>query len=118
MKVMICQGMNGRKTSEIEEERNEVIEKLNKMDIEVVDTIFNEKVTGYLNPSLYYISKSIAAMGSVNAIIFIGDWKNYRRCRIEHQIAKEYGIKILYEDFLDNRNVNDYLYCYCSPSNK
>lgn len=101
MKVMISQGMNGRKIREIEDERNEAIEKLNKLGIEVIDSVFNEEVTGYLNPSLYYLSKSIQVLGNVNAIIFIGNWRNYRGCRIEHEIAKEYEIKILYEDFLN-----------------
>lgn len=105
MKVMICQGMNGRKTSEIEEERNEAVETLNRMGIEVIDSVFNEEVNGYITPSLYYLSKSIDMLANVHAVIFIGKWKDYRGCRIEHEIAREYGIKILYEEFLTNAYV-------------
>lgn len=108
MKVMISQGMNGRKTEDIENERNQIKEKLNKMEIDVVDTLFDFEPSNCINGSLYYLSKSIEAMSNVNAIIFVGDWQNYRGCRIEHQIAKSYGIKILYEDFFINEKENVY----------
>ena len=102
MKVMICQGMNGRRTSDIKEERNIVKEKLNKLGIDVVDNLFSEEISeSFLNPSLYYLAKSIQILGNVNAVIFVGDWSKYRGCRIEHEIAKAYGVKILYEDFID-----------------
>lgn len=105
MKVMISQGMNGRRTADIEEERNKAKEKLNKLGIDVVDSLFSEEVSeSFLNPSLYYLAKSIQTLGNVNAIIFVGDWSKYRGCRIEHEIAKAYGVKILYEDFLDFDN--------------
>lgn len=102
MKVMISQGMNGRTETDIKEERNIVKEKLNKLGIDVVDTLFSEEVSeSFLNPSLYYLAKSIQILGNVNAVIFVGDWSKYRGCRIEHEIAKAYGVKILYEDFID-----------------
>ena len=102
MKVMISQGMNGRTETDIKEERNIVKEKLNKLGIDVVDTLFSEEVSeSFLNPSLYYLAKSINTLGNVNAVIFVGDWSKYRGCRIEHEIAKAYGVKILYEDFID-----------------
>ena len=40
MKVMISQPMNGRNQEEIKKERQDIIEKFNKMHIEVINTLF------------------------------------------------------------------------------
>jgi hypothetical protein len=34
-----------------------------------------------------------------------GHWFNARGCRIEHQVAREYGIKILDKDFFTNKQI-------------
>ena len=80
MKVMISQPMRGKTEEQIKEEREEVIEKFNKLHIEVVDTIFTE--------------------GQVDALYLMENWECARGCRIERAVAKEYGIKILDTDFL------------------
>ena len=41
-------------------------------------------------------------MAKVDAVYFTKDWRNARGCRIERQIAKEYGLKILDYDFLED----------------
>ena len=103
MKVMISQGMNGRRTADIEEERNKAKEKLNKLGIDVIDTIFDAE-HDHLHLGVWYLHKSIEAMSDVNAVVFLGDWRMYRGCVIEHTICQKYGIKILYDDFLDFDN--------------
>lgn len=55
----------------------------------------------YNHEALYYIGKSIDVMGKVDAVYFAYDWQTARGCRIERQIAQEYGVKILEYDFLD-----------------
>lgn len=42
-------------------------------------------------------------MGKVDAVYFTKDWQMARGCRIERQIAKEYGVKILDYDFLEEK---------------
>ena len=72
------------------------------MHIEVVNTLFEEEVVGeYNHPALYYLAKSIDYMGSVDAVYFTKDWRAARGCRIEREIAKAYGVKILDADFLE-----------------
>lgn len=101
MKVMISQPMNGRHDAEIRNERDEVIKKLQSMHIDVIDTFFEDNVVNHPRADIYLLSKSILKMCEADAIIFIGDWRNARGCYIEHEVAKRYGIKILYSDFIE-----------------
>lgn len=106
MKVMISQPMNGRTNEEILKERNIVIKKLNELHIEVVDTVFNDlDETKFRRPALGYLSRSIRVMSEVDAVIFIGNWRQARGCIVEYEVATRYGIKILTENFLDNGHI-------------
>ena len=103
MKVMISQPMNGRSEEEIQRERKEIIGKFNKMHIEVIDTIFTEEPPENNNTGVYYLGKSIQEMSKVDALFMCNGWREARGCRIERQVAQEYGIKVLYEDFFVNK---------------
>ncbi len=103
MKVMISQPMNGRKEEKIKEEREKIVEQFKKMHIEVIDTLFTEDAPEDCNTAVFYLGKSISAMKEIDAIFMCDNWREARGCRIEHQVAKEYGIKILYSDFFINK---------------
>ena len=103
MKVMISQPMRGKTNEQIREERKAIIEKFNNMHIEVIDTIFTDEPPKDCNVAVYYLGKSISAMKDIDAIYMDDGWREARGCRIEHQVAKEYGIKILYNDFFINK---------------
>lgn len=107
MKVMISQPMNGRCEEEIKKERQEIIEKFNKMHIEVINTLFTEEAPDNCNVAVYYLGKSISAMKDIDAIYMCDNWFNARGCRIENRVAREYGIKILDKDFFANKQVLD-----------
>lgn len=92
MKVMISQPMRGKSEEEIINERKTIIEELEKQGYEVVDTVFKE---GPNNP-LFFLSKSIETMVNVDAVVFMPGWQGARDCRIEHQVAAEYGKFIKY----------------------
>ena len=92
MKVMISQPMKGRKTEEIKAERETLVKELEEKGFEVVDTVFEK---GPDSP-LYFLSKSIEAMSNVDAVVFMPGWQGARGCRIEHQVAAEYGKFIKY----------------------
>ena len=111
MKVMISQPMNGRSEEEIKKERQNIIEKFNKMHIEVINTLFAEEAPDNCNVAVYYLGKSISAMKDIDAIYMCDNWLNARGCRIENRVAREYGIKILDKDFFVNKQVlyNNYL---------
>lgn len=103
MKVMISQPMKNRTEEDIREERKHIIEKFNNMHIEVIDTIFTEEAPKDNNAGIYYLGKSIQEMSKVDALFMCDGWREARGCRIEYQVAREYGVKILYEDFFINK---------------
>lgn len=103
MKVMISQPMRNRTEEDIREERKHIIEKFNNMHIEVIDTIFTEEAPEDNNAGIYYLGKSIQEMSKVDALFMCDGWREARGCRIEYQVAREYGVKILYEDFFINK---------------
>lgn len=105
MKVMISQPINGRNEEEIKKERQDIIEKFNKMHIEVINTLFNEEVPDSCNAAVYYLGKSISAMKDIDALYMCDNWMNAEGCRIENQVAREYGIKILHKDFFTNNPI-------------
>lgn len=105
MKVMISQPMNGRTEEQIKKERQEIVDKFNKMHIEVINTLFAEEAPDNCNVAVYYLGKSISAMKDIDAIYMCDNWLNARGCRIENRVAREYGIKILYSDFFGNREM-------------
>ena len=102
MKVMISQPMQGKTDEEIKRERQKIVNKLEKLHIEVVNSFFNEEAPNDINAGLYYMAKSIGAMSKVDAVFFTKDWQIARGCRIEREIAKAYGIKILDADFIED----------------
>ena len=103
MKIMISQPMKDRNEEDIKEERKHIIEKFNNMHIEVINTIFTEEAPKSNNVGVYYLGKSIQEMSKADALFMCDGWEKARGCRIEHQIALDYGIKILYEDFFTNK---------------
>lgn len=97
MRIMISQPMRGKTTEQIETERKQLVEELEKQGHEVVNTIFAEETPKDCDTALYYLSKSIEAMGKVDTVVFMPGWAEARGCRIENQIALAYGkfIKII-----------------------
>lgn len=80
----------------------EITEKFEKLHIVVVNTLYEENApVNYNHPGLYYLGKTIDDMGIVDAVYFTRDWQSARGCRLEREIAKAYGVKILDYDFLE-----------------
>ena len=91
MKLMISQPMRGKTEQQIRDERIELIKQLESEGYEVVDTIFAEESPKDCDAALYYLSKSIDAMSRVDGLVFMPGWQDARGCRIEFQVALEYG---------------------------
>lgn len=103
MKVMISQPMKNRIEEDIRKERKHIIEKFNNMHIEVIDTIFTDEAPENNNAGIYYLGKSIQEMSKADALFMCNGWREARGCKIEYEVAREYGVKILYEDFFINK---------------
>lgn len=68
------------------------------IQIEFIDSYINEYPPENLNnPSMWYLAKSIELLSTANAILVTHDYKNYRGCRMEYEIAKNYNLTILKE---------------------
>ena len=103
MKVMISQPMKNRKKDDILAERKVIIEKFQNMHIDVIDTFYKDEIPEDYNVGVYFLGKSIQDMAKVDALFMSEGWRAARGCRIERQVAQDYGIKILYEDFFINK---------------
>lgn len=98
MKIMISQPMRGKTNEQIRKEREQLVKKLKSEGHEVIDTIINEKLPKDINEAIYYLSKSIEFIGKVDAIYFMKGWEKARGCKIEHEVAVEYGKQVFYEN--------------------
>lgn len=96
MKIMISQPMRGKTTEQIKEERKQLVELLTEEGHEVVDTVFAEEAPKDCDTAIYYLSKSIEAIGKVDGIVFMQGWENARGCRIENSVATAYNKFIRY----------------------
>ena len=103
MKVMISQPMKNREEDDILAERKVIIEKFKNMHIDVIDTFYKDEIPEDYNVGVYFLGKSIQDMAKVDALFMCEGWRAARGCRIERQVAQDYGIKILYEDFFVNK---------------
>ena len=99
MKIFISQPMRDKTDEQIKAERARAIENVKDMypdePVEILDTFF--KGAPHDAKPLWFLGKSIQFLGGADVAYFIGDWKNYRGCRTENFVAKEYGIKVVEE---------------------
>ena len=102
-KLFISQPMRGLTDEEILNKRQEIkknAEKVIKEPVELIDS-FIEDYPGEINKHIpvFYLGKSIQFLSQADVAYFGGDWRNARGCKIEHEIAKEYGIDRIEEWF-------------------
>lgn len=105
MKAMLSQPMAGKTEAEIVATRERAVKALESMGYEVVNTLFtdewyapeNMKKRGVENIPLCFLAKSLENMSLCHAAYFCKGWENARGCRIEHEAAKAYGMKIIME---------------------
>ena len=103
-KAMFSQPMAGKTQEEIIATREKAMKVLEK-DFTVINTLFTdewysrEKLSerGVVQIPLCFLSKSIENMSLCHAAYFAKGWENARGCKIEHDVAKAYGLEIIYE---------------------
>lgn len=105
-KAMISQPMNGLTDEEIEKTRNKAIGHLERLGYKVVNTLFTDdwysdsamKERGVENIPLCFLAKSLESMSFCGVVYFCDGWEDARGCRIEHEVAEEYGLDIIYAE--------------------
>lgn len=106
MKAMLSQPMAGKTEEEIVATRERAIAALKKRGYEIVNTLFTDEwyspdamqKRGVENIPLCFLAKSLESMSLCHAAYFCKGWENARGCKIEHEVAKAYGMTIIYED--------------------
>ena len=106
MKAMLSQPMNGKTEQEIVETRNKAIKALEAAGYEIVNTLFTDEwyskekmeERGVVQIPLCFLAKSLENMSLCHAAYFCKGWEKARGCKIEHDSAVAYGLKILYEE--------------------
>lgn len=105
-KAMLSQPMAGKTEEEIVATRNRAIKALTERGFEVINTCYTdewyskEKMAerGVVQIPLCFLAKSLTNMSLCHAAYFCKGWEKARGCRIEHEVAKAYGVEILYEE--------------------
>lgn len=105
-KAMISQPMNGLTDEEIEKTRNKAIKQLERLGYKVVNTLFTDewysdsamKARGVENIPICFLAKSLEYMSLCDVVYFCDGWEAARWCRIEHDVAEEYGLDIIYAE--------------------
>ncbi len=106
LKAMLSQPMAGKTEEEIVATRERAIEVLKAHGYSVVNTLFTDewhspesmKERGVVQIPLCFLAKSLENMSLCHAVYFCKGWEKARGCKIEHEAAKAYGLKIIYED--------------------
>ena len=105
-RVMISQPMSGLTDDEITQTQNRAYQHLRDIGYDVVNTLFLDypsdedlKVSrGIIQPHIFYLSNAVREMSKCDAVYFVKGWKDARGCKIEHEIAREYGLELIYEE--------------------
>lgn len=109
-KCFISQPMRGLTDAEIMKVRSKAETYLNREGYEVVNSFVkngseveycvNRNMTSYgvKNRPMYYMSRAIAIMSQCDTIYFVKGWEQARGCRIEFEIAKSYGMHVIFEE--------------------
>ena len=105
-KAMLSQPMAGKTEQEIKETREKAIKALENMGYEIVNTLFtddwyskeNMEKRGVVQIPLCFLAKSLENMSLCHAAYFCKGWEKARGCKIEHDAAVAYGLKIIYEE--------------------
>ena len=95
MKIFISQPMRTRTNEEIETERKEILDLVKKVkgeDVVLIDSFFKD--APHEAKPLWFMGESIKKMAEADLVVFAPFWETARGCRIEHSVAKEYGLNV------------------------
>jgi hypothetical protein len=95
-KLFISQPMRGKTDGQILMEREAAIcfaKKIIAEEVEVIDTFYTDFSVDA--KPIEYLARSITDLAKADVAFFCDGWQDYRGCKIEHECAKEYGIKCI-----------------------
>lgn len=106
MKAMIVQPMAGKTQEEIVATREKAIAALKEQGYEIVNTFFADewaseesmKERGVVQIPVRFLAMSLESMSLCHAVYFCRGWEKARGCRVEYDVAANYGLKCIFED--------------------
>lgn len=98
--AFISQPMKDLPEYEIKLARKKGEKKLKELGYKVIDTYFGEEFEkdDAPNKGVLYLGKSLMYLAKCEIAYFCKGWEDARGCKIEHEVAKEYDIEIIYEE--------------------
>ena len=97
-KLFISQPMKDKTDEEILAVREKAIQAAKEVvggDVEVLDSFFQG--APHDAKPLWFLGKSIQLLSTADVAYFVGKWREYRGCKAENYLCKEYGIKTIEE---------------------
>ena len=95
MKVFISQPMAGLDELEIFAVRNQICNKFDINDEEIIENYKKDVPTKDVNTNVWCLGDSIRSMAFANLVIFAPGWEEARGCMIEHDICTLYEIPFI-----------------------
>jgi hypothetical protein len=111
--IMISQPITGKTDDEIQEVKQDLIDKTyeyfslnghDKSDINIIDSTIKDNES---KSDLECFVESIQYLTQADYLVVAKKWYKSRGCRLEHEIAKAYELRVLYDN-IDFRNLKDY----------
>jgi len=97
MKIFISMGMKSKSTDKVKVEMNKVFEFIkNKLpEAELINSIIDDADKDIAikgdDVGIWYLGKSILLLSEADIVFFVNDWRDFRGCSIEREIAEKYG---------------------------
>lgn len=106
MYFMISQPMRGYTDEQIKETRDAILQQMSNKELLPIDTFFisqhplyeklSESIDNETNVPVAYLALSISMLAHAKVLVMAKGWENAGGCVLEHDIAKAYGIEIVY----------------------
>ena len=97
MKIFISIPMKSKSTEQVRVEMNKVFSSIKDKlpEAELIDSIIdgadkNIAIKGD-GVGMWYLGKSILLLSEADIVFFVNNWKDFRGCSIEREIAEKYG---------------------------
>lgn len=101
IKIFISQPMREKTDEEILSERDRAIkaikETINEEDVEIIDSFLKKETPAKVNEPLWRLGNSLMLLSTADIAYFIKGWDEARGCKIEHECAVQYGLKVIEE---------------------
>lgn len=101
-KLFISQPMRDKTLEQIKAEREKAVKSAENQlgeKVEVIDSYFECESPASVDRGMWLLGKSIMLLAGADVVYFCKGWENYRGCRIEHEVAMEYDVPLVIENY-------------------